>query len=212
MFILAQKQSERQLCRLEPPSRIETRTDDKTDVVSTQRRNIQVVFLHQLAKSHTLRLRCPPQPFFHHDPVFILQLHHIAHRGNGCKFNHRQPFFPVNASFFIKDLDQLISHHTAADLFPRIGIRRLLRIDDGICLRQYIFFSHFGNIVMIRHDHRHAQFPGALHLIDGRNSIITGQDCIYVILSSCLHNLDIDPISVLDPVRNLIIHCRSQSF
>ena len=65
---------------------------------------------------------------------------------------------------------------------------------------------------MIRHDHRHAQFPGTLHLIDGRNSIITGQDCIYVILSSRLHNLDIDPISVLDPVRNLIIHCRSQSF
>lgn len=68
--------------------------------------------------------------------------------------------------------------------------------------RKHIIFLLFSNVMVIRHDHRHPQFFGPLHLTDGGNSIVTGQNGIDSIVGSRLHDLDIDAITVLDPVRN----------
>ena len=64
---------------------------------------------------------------------------------------------------------------------------------------------------MIRDNHGHAQLPGVLCLLQSRNPVIAGQDRIRSLASGQLHQMNIQAVPVLHPVRYLIIHPGSQA-
>ena len=74
------------------------------------------------------------------------------------------------------------------------------------------FFLIDRNFVVVRHHDRHSQLFRDADLTECRNPVVAGHERIHSVCGRLADNRLVDPISVLDPVRNLIIHCRSQSF
>ena len=60
--------------------------------------------------------------------------------------------------------------------------------------------------MMIRHNHRHSKLLCTLNLTNRRDSIVAGDDRVHPICLRLLNNLLIDPVSILDSLRNLVIH------
>ena len=60
--------------------------------------------------------------------------------------------------------------------------------------------------MMIRHNHRHSKLLCTLNLTNRRDSIVAGDDRVHPIRLRLLNNLFIDPVSILDSLRNLVIH------
>ena len=61
-------------------------------------------------------------------------------------------------------------------------------------------------LVVICHQHRHTTLFRISDLLDRRDSIVTGQDRIYALLHRIAQQVDVQAISVLHPVRDLIIY------
>ena len=74
------------------------------------------------------------------------------------------------------------------------------------------FFLIDRNFVVVRHHDRHSQLFRDADLTECRNPVVAGHERIHSVCGRLADNRLVDPISVLDPVRNLIINCRSQSF
>ena len=151
------------------------------------------------------------KPFLYKDAVLSLKLHHIPHRCNGCDFQQAEPFLPWNLMDLIEHLHQLIGHHASAYIGKRIQAVPALGIDHSVRRRQYLptlrrLPGLRQYVVMVRHDHGHAQLLRPCYLADGGNTIVAGKDGVNAVLCRCLYNQLIDAISVLNTVRNLIIH------
>ena len=153
----------------------------------------------------------PGEPLLYNDAVLSLKLHHIPHRCNGRDFQQTEPFLTGYFMDLIKHLHQLIGYHAAAYIGKGIKAVPALGIDHGIrgrqhlpALRRLTVLSQY--IVMIRHDHGHPQLLGPGYLANGGNTVITGKDGVDSVLCRCFYNQFIDAVSVLNAVRNLIIH------
>ena len=63
---------------------------------------------------------------------------------------------------------------------------------------------------MIRHDHREAMFLRLAQLIDRSDAVITGKKEVHAGFYRFMNDPRIDPVSVIDPVRNPVIRMRAQ--
>ena len=169
---------------------------------------IQCIFLHQAYKTLDLCISQLFKPLFYYNTVLILKLHYIAYCSNRRQLQHIQPFLAVNPIFLKKYLDQLISHHSAADLTERIFTVFSLGIDNGVCRRHDLRFRNliYLNIMVICYHYRHSQFFCFCDLVNSSNSIITGHDRIDPVRFRSFYKMRMNPISVCNSVRNISIH------
>ena len=78
-----------------------------------------------------------------------------------------------------------------------------------------MFFSGFFSLpgkkrlMVIRHQYRHAALSRISDFFDCRDAIVAGQDRIYAFLRRIPQQIDIQPISIFHPIRDLIIHYRA---
>jgi len=169
---------------------------------------IQCIFLHQAYKTLDLCISQLFKPLFYYNTVLILKLHYIAYCSNRRQLQHIQPFLAVNPIFFKKYLDQLISHHSAADLTERIFTVFSLGIDNGVCRRHDLRFRNliYLNIMVICYHYRHSQFFCFCDLVNSSNSIITGKYHVDAVCSRLFNNMFINTITVFDTLRYYIIN------
>ena len=175
---------------------------------------INAVYLKESPKSRILCLTHSFQTVFHNNTVFIQKLHHITYGCKSCKGKklfQKLPFLLFFLSRLLKQcLNQLIGNHRAADLFKGVTAVRLLGINNHISRRQQEVLSFLclfkGNLVMIRHHHRHLH---ALCKCNGRscgNSVVAGEHSIDSVPPRVLDQTVIQPVSVPDPVGDHTIH------
>ena len=156
----------------------------------------------------------PLQSFFHQNPVFILQIHHITDCSDSCKWKHFVHQIHFRCHFFIQRFHHFHCNYCTAKSCKRIGTGLLFWIDYGICRWQNLLSFPFQifkrHLMMICHDHGHSQifcFPYLRHCSD---SIITGNNRISPLLPGLFNQMFIDSISVCDPVWNHHIHITSK--
>ena len=214
-LILRQKQTQSQLGRLKPSPRVQAWADDKADVVGGNLSRVQLIGTNQRPQPQILCVGNPLKPLLHHDPVLILELHHISHRSHSRQLHHFQPLLPGYPRPLIKNLDQLVGHHGPADLGKWVGAVPPLRVYQGVCGRQQILLRAILqgpglNIMMVCHHHRHPKLLCQSDLGNGGNTIVAGENRIDSLRRGNADNGFIDPVSVLDPIRNLPVRLRPQ--
>ena len=64
--------------------------------------------------------------------------------------------------------------------------------------------------MVVRDDHSQAVLLPVCDLICSRDPIVTGDDRVHAVVQRTVDKIDIEAISVLDPVRNVCVHVSSQ--
>ena len=183
-------------------------------MISIQVRCIYPCTLHQCVKPFILRCLQKLKSLFHKDTILSNQIHHITDRGNRNIFH--QAFLQMLylllwlSRHSVQNLNQLIRYSCAAQPFKWILTVCSVRIDHCIRRWQKIFFLpiffQIRNFMVICHNDRHPIFFSVSNLVHCRNSIITGDDRVYIILQCTVDQHLIQSISVFDPVWNIRIH------
>ena len=177
-------------------------------MVGAEIHDIQVVFLDELPESQVLRRSDLFQPIFHDQAVLILELHHIAHRGDSRKLQEVHPLAFRNFKILVEHLDELPGHHSATDLMERVGLPVLLRVNDRIRRRQDLSVLIHRDLVVICHNNCHAQLFRDADFPQRRDSVITSHKCVHAVRSRLADNGFIDAVAVLDAVRDLVVDHR----
>ena len=192
--------------RIQSPAGIDAGPQNKPDMIS-RHRSVQFICPHQSLQAWIARIWQTLQPLLHQNPVFPLQVHHIPHSCYGRQNHQFLQFFSWNPTPFIESRHQFIGHRRPAQFFKRITAVLLLGIHHSICRGNHRYplipFCLIGNIVMVGDNHSHSQLFGKPYLLSGGNTVITGDQKINSILSSLLHNMGIQPVTVGDSVGDI---------
>ena len=87
----------------------------------------------------------------------------------------------------------------------RVSLPVLLRVDHSVRRRQDLTILIDRNFVVVRHHDRHSQLFRDADLTERRNPVVAGHERIHSVCGRLADNRLVDPISVLDAVRDLVI-------
>ena len=201
--------------RVQPSRGVDAGAQDKTDGIGGQPVRLDAVHLHQRAKPSVSGMLHMGKAKADDDPVFIQKLHHVADRGKGRQLQkavQKIPFCFQDPQLSVQAADQLVGDHSAADAFKRIGIPFLLRIHHRVRRREQpapsVFRFLIGHLMMIRHDNGHALFLREGDLSGSRDPVVAGEDGIDSRLICVQHQMLVQPVAVLHPVRDRRIRVR----
>ena len=149
-----------------------------------------------------LRLSQKLQALLYQDPVLPGQIHHVSHCGK-CGEHQKisKGQLRRTGTSGPQLLHQLPCHCRTAQLFVRIETVRLSGIDNDIRIRHCLL-----QLVMVRHDHRHAHLLCKSNLCRRSDAVVAGDDGIHSRLLRPPDQLHIQAVSVPLSVRNVRIH------
>ena len=90
-----------------------------------------------------------------------------------------------------------------------MGIDHCIRPGQDIFLLTVHF--HIRHFMMVRHDDRQSVFLSVSDLLRCGDPVIAGNDRIDPVVDRTVDEINIQPVSVFDPVRDIRIHVRPQS-
>lgn len=102
---------------------------------------------------------------------------------------------------------KVIGKSSGAHLLKGIGAGSLLRVNDGIRRRQNIpallSLAPKAGLMVVKHYNRHALFLRKRNFLQRRNAVITGEKHFYAFCRKLLHRLQVQPVALLLPMRQI---------
>ena len=209
------EQFQRTLCGIQPPPCIDTRPDDKSDMIRVQPVHRHIGALHQRFQPLIAGPFQHLQSLFDKNPIFSTQVHHIPHRRDRHIFHQIIHILRIALHHFIQCFHQFICHRRSAKTLKRIFTILAVRVYDRICLWEQIFFLasriQKRNLMVICHDHSQPPFFSVKNFLSCRDPIVTSNDRIDSVLQRTIDQITVQSVSVPDPVRNIRIHIGAES-
>ena len=169
---------------------------------------------HQRPQSQIICAFQHLQTLFYKNTVLSDQIHNISDCRN-CHILHQIiHIFDIFSTRAEQRLDQFICNSCSTQFFEWICTCLLFWINHCISGRQNISFFTFylliRNLMMICHYDRHPKTLSIRNLFSCRNSIITGDDCINIIVKCTINQISVQAISILHAVRYIDISFSSK--
>ena len=182
------------LRRVKPSRCVDARAENEADVIRCHVFRLDALRTDQLLQAEVLRFMERPKAGFYKNPVFSLQIHHITDRRNGDKFQKAEAVLLWKTCFRLHRLDQFPCDGRTAEARKRIGTVFLFRIDNRVRRRQDVAaFSVFillkRNLVVVRHDNRHAELFCQTDLTARRDAVVAGDDRVPPLIRGKLHKM-----------------------
>ena len=103
-------------------------------------------------------------------------------------------------------LNQLPGNHRPADRRKRVLRPLALWVDDRVGGRQQ-FLAVFAvrHLVVIGYNDREPLRNGACDFLPRRNAVVAGHDGIHILGCRALHQTQVQPVTVRNAVRNIVV-------
>ena len=166
------------LRRVKPSRCVDARAENEADVIRCHVFRLDALHTDQLLQAEVLRFMERPKAGFYKNPVFSLQIHHITDRRNGDKFQKAEAVLLWNTCFCLHRLDQ----------FPCDGRTAEVRWRQDVAAFS-VFILLKRNLVVVRHNNRHAKFFCQTDLTARRDAVVTGDDRVPPLIRGKLHKM-----------------------
>ena len=203
----------------EPAACIDTRADDIADVVTRDVLLLEeALHVEQRAEARVRRLADLLEAELHDDTVLVLELDDVTDGRDGGELEEVEVRVLREPAVLVEQGDDLPGDDRTADLGIRVAAVLALRVHDGTRRRQdiprlaaVVLVVALTDVMVVRNQYGKAEVTRMLHLLDGTDAVVAGEDHADAILLRLVDDVHVDAVAVPDPVRQHVVDLRTEA-
>ena len=203
----------------EPAACIDTGADDIADVVARDMLLLEeALHVEQRAEAGIRRLADLLEAELHDDAVLVLELDDVTDGRDGGELEEVEVRVLRESAVLVKQGDDLPGDDRTANLRIWIATVLTLRVHDGTRRRKdvprlaaVVLVVALADVMVVRDQHGEAEITRMLHLLDGADAVVAGEDHADAIRLRLVDDVHVDAVAVPDAIRQHVVNLRAEA-